>query len=896
MLSYMGKQWRRHTKERSLVNGEYAKASSLLAEKSVLEEQLTAVLGRMFCHRKGDPDSLDVAKRYALEQDIAEIDNKVAIIRQEKPEVAALLQYDEMQKRLHEHHNSGFMQFVSRQRLMNKLLKGLVSTKPAVLMLGESGVGKTAVARELGKAIGVDVIYSLPPGDTSEPVQRLLATKGWEGNKDVYRFGPLLQAMTGYETSEDMQHGKNRHSGCIFFDDEFNKRTSTQQALILKFVAAAKPGQEVDVPGTSLRVFVQPKFAYLAAGNPPSTRYERNETPLEAYREVSNRLLLDYLEQTPAQPELYEAMVAALLDEKTGRLRVVGENDVMPGYRKLPFQEKQVLETDPKECGVIWNFANAWKQTLLAFSHQPTEFHKLYPAAAPSTYHLDKIILDIGKVLQWLRDFKLDRRAQRRGIKCFLQEKLTDELEGQVHATDAEKRLFADYFRAHGILVERPSPNDYRPSQPSVLTPVQVGYLFPQVPRPGSKEKQKLESPKGKSALLPDGSEVRYEPEAYPVGRIIFVPGDSVKLKNGQEAVYVGSVEADANKRLLVRLADSQLNRVIEFSEIDGKATLALMKGISEVVEDPRLQEVKDIIEKGGGTFYGPQSLTAMGLKAPETLPPLPPRKVIERYAALGFDLRLQVSTTPDGKDLTFAMMNSMLQKKLDELPDTSPPAGRILYKDENRDSTKKLPQLFYSKARVSTCWAFTSGLKTRGCEHGLLKDPTRPQNYCRQAPNLINFIKQLMPKETLWQRGLRMIMRSRDAERDLLQSAVKERNVKATYYGAKRRELDPEDFSKEQNESVARLAINQLFRAEAQDVLFCFAQTFLNSPANQRERLIDNSVAWTNTRTERGNFVGIGAFIPTGANILTTAFNREFWSSWGSGIFLSRKFGVGQS
>ena len=228
----MGKHWRRHDQERSSVNGAYEKASSLLAEKTALEEQLTAVLGRMFGHRKGDPDSVDVAERFALEQDIAAIDQHVTRIKQEKPEVAALLQHDEIQERLHEHHNGGFMQFVSRRKLVNRLLKGLVSTKPAVLMLGESGVGKTAVARELGKAIGVDVIYSLPPGDTSEPVQRLLATKGWEGNKDVYRFGSLLQAMTGYENSDDMRNGRKRHAGNIFLMMNLtNARTTSRRSF-----------------------------------------------------------------------------------------------------------------------------------------------------------------------------------------------------------------------------------------------------------------------------------------------------------------------------------------------------------------------------------------------------------------------------------------------------------------------------------------------------------------------------------------------------------------------------------------------------------------------------------------------------------------------------------------
>ncbi len=199
MLSYMGKHWRRHENERDSVNGAYDQASSFLTEKAALEDQLTAVLARMFGHRNGDPDSVDVAERFALEQDIAGIELRVAKIKREKPEVAALLQHDEIQERLREYHNGGFMQFVSRRKLINQLLKDLSSAKPVALMLGESGTGKTALARELGKALKVNVTRDI--GATNVPFKTLLFQRGYDEKSDLQRFGPLLKAMTGYENS-----------------------------------------------------------------------------------------------------------------------------------------------------------------------------------------------------------------------------------------------------------------------------------------------------------------------------------------------------------------------------------------------------------------------------------------------------------------------------------------------------------------------------------------------------------------------------------------------------------------------------------------------------------------------------------------------------------------------
>ncbi|MBI1934149.1 AAA family ATPase, partial [Candidatus Peregrinibacteria bacterium] len=824
---------------------------NLLAERDVLQKELMDVFARIFAHRDSHADSVDIAERDVLESEISTIEKRVAALKNEEPAVAAMLQYDELQQRLREQREGGFMQFPSRRKIVHDMMAGLLSDTPLAIMYGESGVGKTAIAKQLAPTLGVPITVHTGGGDRVTPFQNLLFSREIDAQRGTYiAYGPLLQAMTGYADSRMEQQ---IHRGAIFFDDEFNTRPSGMQREILKFVAKAKPGSTIDVTGRNLRVTVQPGFVYVAAGNPPGSRYQRDVTPQEAYREVATKCFVDYLDQSPDNPELFTTMVVGLLDEKTGRSRIVGAADIMPAFVRDPSLGREVLDPDPRSGGFLWRFANAWKQTLNArYPDREGELllKKEDPTAAEGTYSIENIIVDLGTVRRWLLDdFQQNKAAQREGIASFLTRKLREELSMQIHATETEKECFRKHFARFGIdLAGKAVPTP--PAAPTILTPVECGLLFPTVPR---LIEEKLVAPKDQSAFLRDGSEVRYEAEPKSVDgndRIVLAPGDTMIIDGGQEATYIGAVE-NKMQPFLIRVSGHY--QLIHYSQIDDARTLLLrMRGPSTSVDSLVVREAKDIIEKGGGKFYGPESLIAMGLKAPDKLPPMPPKEEVERYAALGFDMRLEVSAAPDGKTITPEWMNSILQKVFDALPDTSPKAGRILYQNPQKPNDnwyKKSPETFYSDAKLTTCWAFTSGTKTRGCTACLL-DGSKGKNYLEQTDEIVTFVEQLYPKGQPLPQDI-------DVAGAVKQFKTKRKAIEPNLSGSKWKDAADE---------LARLDINQIFRSEAQEVLFYFAQTFLNSPPNQRERLLETLYAWTKTQSSGGRLVYAGECVPEGA------------------------------
>jgi hypothetical protein len=240
----------------------------------------------------------------------------------------------------------------------------------------------------------------------------------------------------------------------------------------------------------------------------------------------------------------------------------------------------------------------------------------------------------------------------------------------------------------------------------------------------------------------------------------------------------------------------------------------------------------------------------------------------------LGFDMRLEVSTTPDGKNITPEWMNSVLQKVFDGLPDTSPKVGRILYQDPKKPNDnwyKKSPETLYTDAKLETCWVFTSGTKTRGCTQGLL-DTTRGKNYLTQTDEIVKFVEQLYPKGQPMPQDI-------DVTGAVDQFKKRRKAIEPNISGSKWKDAADE---------LARLDINQIFRPEVQEILFYFAQTFLNSPPNQRVRLLESLLAWTKTQSAGGRLVHAGEWSPKGAFV--------YYSSPGLaddflGAFLVRKF-----
>ncbi len=466
----------RHQKEMDEINGSYEVYKDLEQQLSEKRQALIGLLADMFKRAGQEPKPIHLAKRAMLEAGVADLEAKLQTVKERNPDVAALVEYDTIREYADQLRGNGFIWTKSRQKLLQDVLTGVLTSRPVVMLYGETGSGKTGLAR----AVSIELASSEPErtvGGPSEKFERLFGNPSIKAGDTSYDFGPLLRAMTGRTSSAD----KEGKGGGIFFDDEFNTRPTAVQRQILKFVSEARPGRKVAVPGTSLVVTVEPGFLYLAAGNPPSERYDREETGIETKREFAGNVInVEYLGQSAENPELYQVMEAALLDQSTGRLTAVSPEELQPAWRKDAVTGEFHLDTDPTSGAFLWRFANAWGEMLKAFSGKDTVLHKKNPGDPKAKHFLPSFILDTGIVLSWLDQYKASPKDRARNISVYLTDKFTVYLSQFPEKEQKTVRCYLDHF-ALGKKHDAPKP----PAR--VLTPKEIGYLNPNVPRPKEK-------------------------------------------------------------------------------------------------------------------------------------------------------------------------------------------------------------------------------------------------------------------------------------------------------------------------------------------------------------------------------------------------------------------------
>ncbi|MBI2633298.1 MAG: hypothetical protein HYW78_02810 [Parcubacteria group bacterium] len=435
----------------------------------------------------------------------------------ENTDAVAQFQYEtfkEYKKQL----DKGFVWLPSRKKIHQGTVSAILNHRWPVL-IGEAGSGKS----EQADAAALELTGYLPTKVPCESVTgevQLIKDNAIdpETGGSYEKYGPLLQAFTGYDDSR--QTVPSVSNGRIVRFDE-SGRLGPKAYPIIKEARQQKAGDFFY--GRK----VLPGAGAIWTTNPVGLRYPDRHAPDPAMRRELAEIKVDYPDMSIESPELYDFAVSALFDENNHI--AVAKEELAPAYEKkdIPEDKREILNdgsiviaedeivenmADARH-GALWRFCSAIKSLQESFVYGNSDVEK-YPdtllrckddidsngkeityittdgSGTPLTLSTSTVTL--GELSSWMKGFNERRQKQ---DKEFRVDTLTEWLNFEVktylkQADKADKARIEAIFRYFGFLDATTIPNVKR-AKP--LTPKDIGYLSPRVPRPVYIEKPKIE-------------------------------------------------------------------------------------------------------------------------------------------------------------------------------------------------------------------------------------------------------------------------------------------------------------------------------------------------------------------------------------------------------------------
>ena len=313
-----------------------------------------------------------ISSKHAIENQLENITTlKDRPATKENIDLAASIMFERLARYSDEAKSEqGFIWLPYFEEMLRKGVEGMQNGRWPMI-IGESGTGKSEVAEAIIRRLsGQEPVMVACTARLSE----LDLVKRQEGG-GVDTYGSLMQAATGYDRSSQTE--PTHTTGRIVRLDEFLKLGEKAFAL-LKRARQLKAGGTYE-DGKK----VLPGFGAIGTSNPPGRRY--GHAPMDAALEREFATIhSDFPPMTNADPELYEALLGALLDEH--HHTDVHPAELSPRYRTdesekgQPLKEKtkdpitgleqekdlgiissrEILENDPtnSEHGALWRFTH----------------------------------------------------------------------------------------------------------------------------------------------------------------------------------------------------------------------------------------------------------------------------------------------------------------------------------------------------------------------------------------------------------------------------------------------------------------------------------------------------------------------------------------------------------
>jgi hypothetical protein len=585
-------------------------------------EAYEAGVRQLFLKQMKRPDRISAAQgrsqRFAKEL-IKLHDQKDAIIHLEglphtveNTDIAAGIMHDTLVK-YHEQAKEGFVWLPSREKIHDQTIASLQNGRWPVLR-GEAGTGKSEQADAAAVALTEEQPTHLAAGPNTSN-RELIADRDIDpetgGGYEIY--GAAMQAATGYEDSR--QQEPKFKTGRVFRVDE-SGRMGQKGYSEVKELRQKKPATPEDIKkrenGESIESAkllhgkpVLPGFSAIFTTNPEGARYPDRNEPDPALRRELSYINVDYPDMTKDNPELYEFMLATLMDENNHI--PVPKEELAPAYRKehpigkmLPdgrkILEEQYLIDNPtyKEHGSLYRLAFAVRSLQDAFNYGNMGDGKDIPDDAlrgernaegklqvvengGERITLESSTITLGEVASWMKGFHERRLKDDPAYQVdTMTEWLQVKLKGYMGQVDEEDRGKVQAILEHYHLFD--PPPDLKDAQP--ILPKEIGYLSPRVPRPvaasnavdreseaTSSVAEKTVEPKmyeDITCMLEDGTDVKAELKPLEFEK----DGKKIRLKNGRRFLvdedkfrFVGF--APDNDKVIVRIDDGHKDEAL---------------------------------------------------------------------------------------------------------------------------------------------------------------------------------------------------------------------------------------------------------------------------------------------------------------------------------------------